>query len=89
MTIWATEIGYETRPEERLGISYAMQARYLAESLNALRSDARVKVGIWFTFRDNLASNLWTSGVYKQSGAPKPSLARFTAIARRIEIPGP
>jgi Cellulase (glycosyl hydrolase family 5) len=81
--IWVTEYAYQTRPPGSLGVTPAKQALYLRQGLIKLESDARVKMIIWFTFRDS-AANPWKSGLLTQSGAAKPGLAAFTKNAATV-----
>ena len=83
--IWITEYGHEVKQDgEPGGISRALQATYAARALAMAKKDARTDMFIWFVFRDHETS-LWQSGLRTRSGAPKPSLARFTTAARSLD----
>jgi hypothetical protein len=74
--IWLTEYGYQTNPPDRsLGVSPALQARYLAEaSLRAYRAP-RVDMLIRFLVRDEAHVGRWQSGLFTIDN--KPKLAAF------------
>ncbi|MBA2332713.1 MAG: cellulase family glycosylhydrolase, partial [Actinobacteria bacterium] len=83
--IWITEYGHEVRQDgEPNGISRAAQAAYAAQALTLARQDPRTDMFIWFVFRDHATSE-WQSGLRTRAGAPKPSLARFTSLARLLD----
>ncbi|MBA3787414.1 MAG: cellulase family glycosylhydrolase [Actinobacteria bacterium] len=83
--IWITEYGHEVREDgEPRGVSRATQAAYAAQALALARSDPRTDMFIWFVFRDHATSE-WQSGLRTRTGAPKPSLARFTSFARTVD----
>jgi len=79
--VWITEYGYETKPGERGGVTPATQARYLTSVVRQLRGDPRVRMFIWFIFRDSRQS-LWQSGLYTSSGRAKPAYRAFSTLAR-------
>jgi hypothetical protein len=81
--IWITEYGHQTRPEQPHGVSYAQQAAYAKQALNYAKHDQDVQMFIWFTFRDS-ATNPWSSGLEKASGAHKSSFAAFRSLARAL-----
>jgi hypothetical protein len=74
--IWITEYGHETKPGEPLGVTESQQGAYIPQAINLARKDPRVKMFIWFVFRDS-AGSTWQSGLYRLSGAPKPGLAKW------------
>ena len=83
--IWITEYGHEVRQDgEPNGVSRAAQAAYAAQALTLARQDPRTDMFIWFVFRDHATSE-WQSGLRTRTGAAKPSLARFTALARTVD----
>ena len=87
--IWITEYGHEVKQDgEPQGVSRAAQAAYLGQALSMARADARVNMFIWFVFRDHATSE-WQSGLRTKTGAAKPSLARFRALARLLDIRNP
>jgi hypothetical protein len=77
--IWLTEYGYQTNPPDRLlGVSKALQARYLAEgALRAYRAP-RVDMLIHFMIRDEPIVGRWQSGLFDIKGAAKPSMLAFS-----------
>jgi hypothetical protein len=87
--IWVTEYGHEVKQDgEPQGVSRAAQAAYLGQALSMARADTRVSMFIWFVFRDHPTSE-WQSGLRTKSGAAKPSLAKFRALARLLDIRNP
>src|SRR5207302_10128317 len=51
--LWITEYGYQTNPPDRaIGISPALQARYLTEAFAIARRNPRLDMMIWFLLRD-------------------------------------
>jgi hypothetical protein len=82
--IWITEYGHETKPAQPKGVTYAQQSAYAKQALTVARNDPNVQMFCWFTFRDS-AGNPWKSGIESQSGAPKPSFAPFSSLARSID----
>lgn len=82
--IWITEYAHETRPPERLGIDAALQARYAEDALQLASENPRVRMFVWFVFRDR-RDGLWQSGLLREDSVPKPALASFAATARRLD----
>jgi hypothetical protein len=79
--IWITEYGNETRPGEPRGVTEAQQAADLPQAIAIARRDARVRMFIWFVFRDS-PDSAWQSGLYREDGSPKPAQAAWpTAVA--------
>lgn len=76
--IWLTEYGYQTNPPDRLvGVSQALQARFLAEgALRAYRAP-RVDMLIHFLVRDDRFLPGWQSGLYSGTGARKLAARAF------------
>ena len=76
--IWLTEYGYQTNPPDRLlGVSHALQARYLAEAaLRAYRAP-RVDMLIQFLVRDEPVDARWQSGLVGINGVAKPAYQAF------------
>jgi hypothetical protein len=83
--IWITEYGNETRPGEPKGVTEAQQAAYLPQAMAIARADTRVKMFIWFVFRDSTGST-WQSGVYRFNGSAKPSAARWSNAVAGLDM---
>ncbi len=78
--IWLTEYGYQSNPPDRLlGVSPALQARYLGEGAYAAYRTARVDLLIQFLYRDEPDVARFQSGLVTLAGKPKPALAAFEA----------
>jgi hypothetical protein len=76
--LWLTEYGYQTNPPDRLlGVSYALQARYLGEAAYRAWSQPRVALLIQFLVRDEPSVGGWQSGLLTVDGAPKPAYHAF------------
>jgi hypothetical protein len=86
--IWITEYGHETKPGEPLGVTAAQQAAYIPQALALARQDPRVQMFIWFVFRDSKGST-WQSGLYGESGAAKPSLAKWRRVVPPLDARDP
>ena len=78
--VWITEYGNETKPGEPKGVTEAQQAAYLPQAIGIARADKRVPMFIWFVMRDSSGSP-WQSGIYRPTGASKPSQPRFASAA--------
>jgi hypothetical protein len=78
--VWVTEYGFQTRPPNPQGETFAKQAAYLKQAVNYLRKDPRVSMFIWFVFQDGSTST-WKSGLVKANGTAKPALATFSSLA--------
>ncbi|MFL5954742.1 MAG: cellulase family glycosylhydrolase [Gaiellaceae bacterium] len=76
--IWLTEYGYQTDPPDRLlGVSPALQARYLAEGSYAAYKTARVDLLIQFLYRDEPELSRFQSGLVTLTNAVKPAYAAY------------
>ena len=85
VTIWVTEYGHETKPQDSLGVSYARQAAYLRESIALARSYPFVSMFVWFVYQDD-PGQPWDSGLYTQTGSAKGiSPPRFSAAAKPLD----
>ena len=78
--VWITEYGIETKPGRPNGVTESQQASYLAQAIAIVKKDPRVPMFSWFVMRDS-ASSIWHSGIYRDSGAAKPSQPVFAAAA--------
>ena len=73
--IWLTEYGYQTNPPDRLlGVSYAIQARYMSEAALCAYEAPRVDVLIHYLIDDEPDPARWQSGVYTVTEHAKPAL---------------
>jgi hypothetical protein len=82
--LWITEYGYQTKPPDPLfGVSYAKQAKYLAQAVSIVRKNPKIDMLIWFLLRDDrrVAAG-WQSGFVTVSGKRKPAFATFSRLAR-------
>jgi hypothetical protein len=82
--IWITEYAHETRPPEPLGIAPDLQAQYADEALRFAAENPRVRMFVWFVFRDR-EDGLWQSGLLWDDGTSKPALDSFAAAARDLD----
>ena len=82
--IWLTEYAHETRPGDGKGVEPEAQARFAREALAAAAADRRVRMFVWFTFRDD-AGNPWQSGLLEAGSRAKPAFASFRDAARGLD----
>jgi hypothetical protein len=76
--IWLTEYGYQTNPPDRLlGVSPALQARYVGEGAYVAYLTPRVDLLIHFLYRDEPTLSRFQSGLVTLGNAAKPALAAF------------
>jgi hypothetical protein len=81
--IWITEYGYQTRPERVFAVSYAQQARYVAQSFAIARRHPRVDMMLWFMLRDDPRIRIgWQSGFFTVRGRAKPSYRVFQRVRK-------
>ena len=74
--IWLTEYGYQTSPPDRvLGVSPALQARYLADALRRAHAAPKVDMLIQYLYRDEPDVGRWQSGLETADGRAKPARA--------------
>jgi hypothetical protein len=86
--IWLTEYGYNSKPPSKwLGVSNALQARYVGEAALRAYLSARVDLLIHFLVRDEPNARRWTSGFFTSRGRVKPSFGAyalpFAQLSRR------
>ena len=89
--LWLTEYGYQTNPPDRLlGVSPALQAKYIGEAALRVWAQPGVTMLIQFLVRDEPELGGWQSGLFTAGGAPKPSLRAFelplAEVSRRGEL---
>jgi Cellulase (glycosyl hydrolase family 5) len=82
--IWITEYAHETLPPEPLGIDPELQAQYAEDALRLAAENPRVRLFVWFVFRDR-EDGLWQSGLLREDYTPKPALAPFAAVAEGLD----
>jgi hypothetical protein len=76
--VWLTEYGYQSNPPDRhLGVSYARQARYLADAARRVYLAPRVDMLIQYLYRDEPDVFRWQSGLTTITGRAKPALRAF------------
>ncbi len=84
--IWLTEYGYQTRPPDlTFGVSWAQQAKYLAQSYAIARAHPRIDMLLWFLLRDEDRLDGWQSGLLSISGHRKPAFEAFRRMPRLSE----
>ena len=72
--IWLTEYGYQTNPPDRfLGVSPALQARYLAEAAQRAHATPYVDMLIHYLYQDEPDAARWQSGLRTVAGHAKTS----------------
>jgi hypothetical protein len=76
--IWLTEYGYQTNPPDKvLGVSPALQARYLSEAALRAYLAPRVDMLVDYLVRDEPDLSRWQSGMLTITGVQKPSYQAF------------
>ena len=80
--LWVTEYAYETLLGDPVGIEPELQATFAAEALDVAARTLRVRLFLWFIFRDS-SENPWRSGLLAEDGTPKPAFASFSDAAHR------
>ncbi len=87
--LWLTEYGYQTNPPDRLlGVSYALQAKYLAAAALRVWQQPGVTVLIHFLVRDEPSLGGWQSGLLTVAGTPKPSYHGFALPLAQVSRSG-
>jgi hypothetical protein len=76
--IWLTEYGYQSNPpDQALGVSRTLQARYLAQAAYLAYKSPPVDLLIHFIVRDEQKIGRWQSGLFTVGGAQKPAFQAF------------
>jgi hypothetical protein len=76
--IWLTEYGYQSNPPDPLlGVSLALQARYIGEGAYAAYRTPKVDMLIHFLYRDEPSIARFQSGLVTLTNAVKPAYAAF------------
>ena len=87
--VWLTEYGYQTNPPDRfLGVSPALQARYLAAAALRAYLAPRVDMLINFLVRDEPDVGRWQSGLLNIGGVAKPSYYAFSLPLAQVSRRG-
>jgi hypothetical protein len=94
--LWLTEYGYQTNPPDRLlGVSYALQAKYVGEAALQVWRSPGVTMLIQFLVRDEPSLGGWQSGLFTAGGSPKLAytafglpLAQMSRLGSRVVIWG-
>jgi len=84
VTMWITEYGHETKPEEPKGVTYTQQVAYMRQAIRYAAGDPKVTMFIWFILRDDPTS-AWQSGLVQRDGTKKPSFAAFAGLANQYD----
>jgi hypothetical protein len=83
--IWLTEYGYNSKPPSKwLGVSNALQARYIGEAALRAYLAPHVDILIHFLVRDEPNATRWTSGFYTSRGKVKPSFGAYVLPLAQI-----
>jgi hypothetical protein len=76
--IWLTEYGYQTNPPDKiLGVSPALQARYVGEGLYQAYRTPRVDLLIHYLYRDEPDIARFQSGLVRLNNVRKPAYSAF------------
>jgi hypothetical protein len=87
--IWLTEYGYQSNPPDKfLGVSLALQARYLGEGAYVAYRTPRVDLLIHFLFRDEPEVSRFQSGLVTLTNTPKPAFNAFELPLAQISRSG-
>jgi hypothetical protein len=87
--LWLTEYGYQTNPPDRLlGVSYALQARYIGEASLRVWQQAGVTMLIHFLVRDEPSLGGWQSGLFSVGGTAKPAYHAFALPLAQVSRSG-
>lgn len=87
--LWLTEYGYQTNPPDRLlGVSYALQAKYLSAAALRVWQQPGVTVLIHFLVRDEPSLGGWQSGLLTVGGTEKPSYHGFALPLAEVSRTG-
>jgi len=82
--VWITEYAHETLPRDPFGIDPELQARYAREAMEVVARNPRLRMLVWFGFRDR-DDGPWQSGLLWEDSRPKPALAAFAETARQLD----
>lgn len=84
--LWATELGWASKPPDRQGVPLSKQARWLGQALYVLWRQ-RVSTVCWLQIADDSGPGALTAGLYFARGRAKPAARAFrfpfVVIARK------
>jgi hypothetical protein len=81
--LWITEYGYQTKPDRLFAVSFAQQARYVAQSFAIARRHPRIDMMLWFLLRDDPRIGAgWQSGFFRLNNSRKPSYTAFQRVRK-------
>jgi hypothetical protein len=87
--LWLTEYGYQTNPPDRLlGVSYALQARYVGQAALRVWQQPGVTMLIHFLVRDEPSLGGWQSGLFSAGGTAKPAYHAFALPLAQVSRSG-
>jgi hypothetical protein len=87
--IWLTEYGYQTNPPDRfMGVSKAVQARYVGEAALRVWNAPYVDMLIHYLYRDEPLVGRWQSGLQTLDGSAKPAHAAFRLPLAQVSRKG-
>ena len=87
--LWLTEYGYQTNPPDRLlGVSWALQATYIATAALRVWQQPGATVLIQFLVRDEPSLGGWQSGLLTVGGTEKPSYHAFALPLAQVSRHG-
>ena len=73
-----------TKPEYRLGVSYAQQAADARKALELAEASPYVQMFVWLIFRDSTRPRPGSAAWSRSSGKKKPAYAAFASTAAGI-----
>lgn len=74
--LWATELGWASKPPDNQGVPLPEQARWLEQALYVL-SRQGVSTVCWLQIADDSGPGALTAGLYFAGGRPKPAARAF------------
>jgi hypothetical protein len=88
--IWITEYGYQTLPPRPGGVSYSTQKKNAKEAFQIAQKDSRVKMFVWFIFRDEPGDDTvsqWqqAGGVVDSKNKAKPALGQLSSLGPSVD----
>ncbi len=87
--LWLTEYGYQTNPPDRLlGVSYALQAKYLSEAALRVARQPGVTMLIHFLVRDEPSLGGFQSGLFSVGGSAKLAYHAFALPLAQVSRSG-